>query len=190
MTREMWDAAAASFDDEPDHGLADEGVRAAWRSLLLGVLPPVPARIVDLGCGTGTLAELLVDAGYSVDGLDFSPAMIERARAKVPDARFITGDASDPELELGVYHAVVCRHVLWALPDPVAAITRWVRLLQPDGLLVLVEGRWHTGGGLTADDAERIVRTVRTNVEVQHLTDSVFWGKEINDERYLLVSDA
>jgi hypothetical protein len=38
-----WDGQAATFDDEPDHGLRDEGVRSAWRRLLLPVLPPVPA---------------------------------------------------------------------------------------------------------------------------------------------------
>lgn len=190
MTQEIWDAEAESFDDEPDHGLADDRTRAAWRDLLLGVLPATPARIADLGCGTGTLARLLVDDGFAVDGLDFSPAMIERARAKVPGAQFVVGDASDPALTAGSYDAVLCRHVLWALPEPATAFARWVHLLKPDGVVVLVEGRWHTGGGLTADEAERIVRTVRTSAKVQHLTDSVYWGKEITDERYLLVSGA
>lgn len=188
MTQELWDAQAASFDDEPDHGLADPDTRAAWRTLLLGVLPAAPARVADLGCGTGTLTRLLVDGGYTVDGLDFSPAMLERARAKVPEARFVTGDAADPDLEAGAYDAVLCRHVLWALPDPAAVIARWVRLLKADGVLVLVEGRWHTGGGLTAAEAKRIVRTERKSVEIHPLRDSIYWGKEITDERYLLVS--
>ena len=61
MTQEIWDLEAASFDDEPDHGLADPETRAAWRELLLGVLPEPPARIADLGCGTGTLTRLHVN---------------------------------------------------------------------------------------------------------------------------------
>ncbi|GAB2867595.1 hypothetical protein GCM10027026_17010 [Myroides odoratimimus subsp. xuanwuensis] len=84
MTRELWDREALTFDDEADHGLADPATRAAWRDLLLGVLPAAPARIADLGCGTGTLTRLLVDEGYDVDGVDFSPEMIRRARAKGP----------------------------------------------------------------------------------------------------------
>lgn len=188
MTKELWDREAESFDAEPDHGLADAATRAAWRQLLLSVLPAAPARVADLGCGTGTLTRLLVDNGYVVDGLDFSSAMLERARAKVPEATFILGDAADPGFEQGSFDTVLCRHVLWALPDPEAVIARWVRLLKPDGVIVLVEGRWHTGGGLTANDAERIVRTARTSVEVLHLSDSVYWGKQITDERYLLVS--
>ena len=64
----LWDAEAAAFDEAPDHGLLDPRVRSAWRDLLLGVLPAAPAAVVDLGCGTGTLAVLLAEQGYAVDG--------------------------------------------------------------------------------------------------------------------------
>jgi len=184
----MWDQEAASFDDEPDHGLADPTVRAAWRELLLGVLPPAPARVADLGCGTGTLARLLVDEGYAVDGLDISPEMVRRARSKVPEAEFRLGDAAAPGLEAAAYDVVMSRHVLWAMPDPVSAFASWVELLAPGGVVVLVEGSWHTGAGLTACEAEEIVRTARAEVTVRHLPEDVFWGKVIDDERYLLTS--
>ena len=186
----MWDREAAGFDEEPDHGLADPQTRAAWRELLLGVLPAAPARIADLGCGTGTLTRLLVDEGYAVDGLDISPEMIRRARSKVPEADIRVGDASAPGLEPAAYDVVLCRHVLWAMPDPAAAFARWVELLAPDGVVVLIEGRWGNGAGLTASDAEAIVRTARSQVTVRHLPEDVFWGKRIDDERYLLTSPA
>lgn len=190
MSRELWDRAAATFDDEPDHGLADPATRAAWRSLLLEFLPAAPARVADLGCGTGTLTRLLTDQGYVVDGLDLSPEMISRARAKAPQAALVVGDASDPDLPPATYDAVLCRHLLWAMQDPESAFARWIELLTPGGIVVLVEGRWGTGAGLTAIEAERIVRTVRTEVRVLPLPEAVYWGKEIEDERYLLVSSA
>ena len=185
-----WDAEAERFDDEPDHGLTGPEVRAAWRDLLLGVLPPAPARIADLGCGTGTLTRLLVDQGYRVDGLDLSPAMVERARTKVPEARIVVGDASAPALDRASYDVVLARHVLWALPEPDVAFARWLELLRAGGRVVLVEGRWETGAGLTAAEAVRIVHGRRRHAEVRHLPESVYWGKEITDERYLLVSRA
>jgi SAM-dependent methyltransferase len=188
MSSDDWDREAATFDDEPDHGLADPVTRRAWRDLLVGVLPPAPARVADLGCGTGTLARLLVDEGFTVDGLDFSPEMVARARAKVPEATFVVGDASEPALDEAAYDVVLDRHVLWALPDPEAAFARWVGLLRPGGLVVLVEGRWHTEAGLTAGQCERIVRTARSEVTVRHLPEAVYWGREITDERYLVVS--
>jgi SAM-dependent methyltransferase len=190
MDQDLWDLEAVSFDDEPDHGLADADTRAAWRDLLLGELPPAPARIADLGCGTGTVSRLLTDEGYDVDGVDFSPEMIRRARSKVPEAAFVVGDAANPPLEAEAYDVVLSRHVLWAMPDPVEAVGAWVRLLKPRGTVVLVEGRWGNGAGLRAVDCERIVRSARTEVTVRHLPESIYWGKDIEDERYLLVSRA
>ncbi len=190
VTRELWDREAATFDDEPDHGLADPDTRKAWRDLLVGVLPAAPARVADIGCGTGTLSRLLVDEGYIVDGLDLSPEMVARARAKVPEATFTVGDASEPDLDHAAYDVVLGRHVLWAMPDPEAAFARWVDLLRTPGVVILVEGRWHTGAGLSAGECERVVRTARKHVEVRHLPDDVYWGRPITDERYLLVSRA
>ena len=124
--RELWDAEAPTFDDEPDHGLGDETTRDAWRSMLLGVLPPAPARVADLGCGTGTLSVLLAEEGYAVDGLDVSPEMVSRARAKAEVADVAVdlrvGDANVPDLDPAAYDVVLSRHVLWAMDDPAAAL--------------------------------------------------------------------
>jgi SAM-dependent methyltransferase len=188
QTPALWDDEAAGFDDEPDHGLGDPSTRAAWRSLLLDVLPPAPARVADLGCGTGTLSLLLAEEGYAVDGLDFSPEMVRRARAKVPGATFQVSDAAAPGLEPAAYDVVLSRHVLWAMPDPVAAFGRWVDLLRPGGRVVLVEGSWSTGAGLTAARCEEIVRTRLADVTVRPLPEPVYWGKPITDERYLLLA--
>lgn len=45
-------------------------------------------RLVEVGCGSGSLARHLVDAGYNVVGFDISRAMIRLAREKVPEAKF------------------------------------------------------------------------------------------------------
>jgi SAM-dependent methyltransferase len=47
--------------------------------------------VVDLGCGSGIWARELTDAGYHVLGVDLSPAMIELARQRVPEADFQVG---------------------------------------------------------------------------------------------------
>lgn len=187
---QLWDAEAEGFDDEPDHGLHDPLVRDAWRSLLLSVVPPVPARVADLGCGTGTLALLLAEEGHEVDGVDFSTQMIRRALAKAgtfPGTTFVVGDAAAPDLPPAAYDVVLCRHVLWALPSPADALARWVDLLVPDGRVVLIEGSWSTGAGLTADETVALVEGAGLEPELRPLGDPAYWGGEIEDERYAVV---
>jgi ubiquinone/menaquinone biosynthesis C-methylase UbiE len=188
--RAYWDAQAAGFDDEPDHGLGDPATREAWRQLLAAHLPMPPSDVVDLGCGTGTLSVLLAEAGHRVRGTDLSPAMVERARAKAAGAGlevgFEVGDAAAPPYDAASADVVLCRHVLWALPDPSAALARWMTLLRPGGRLVLVEGLWSTGAGLTADECRRLVGAHAADVQVVPLVDEVYWGGPIGDERYLV----
>jgi len=60
--------------------------------LMLEPLPP-PARILDLCCGTGQLATLLVKRGYRVTGIDGSKEMVRIARRNAPRAEFVVADA-------------------------------------------------------------------------------------------------
>jgi ubiquinone/menaquinone biosynthesis C-methylase UbiE len=187
---ERWNDEATTFDEAADHGLGDPEVRAAWRDLLLSTMPPQPARVADLGCGTGTLALLLAAEGYAVDGVDFSPEMIRRAVEKptAGQVTFTEADADDPPLEPGGYDVVLCRHVLWVMPDPAATLRRWIRLLAPGGRLVLVEGSWATGAGLTAAETVQLVESTGRRAELRMLPEAAYWGREIDDERYLVIS--
>lgn len=185
-----WDAEAALFDEEPDHGLRDPQVRESWRRLLISQLPQIPSRVADLGCGSGSLAQLVAEQGHRVDGVDFSPEMVRRASAKAgsyPGTTFVVGDAAEPPLREGQYAVVLCRHVLWALPHPAAALDRWARLLTPGGRLALVEGSWSTGAGLTGVQTLDLVRGAGLEPELVPLDDPAYWGGPIDDERYLVV---
>ncbi|MEU6482114.1 class I SAM-dependent methyltransferase [Streptomyces sp. NPDC047017] len=188
-----WDAQAAVFDDEPDHGLRDPRVRAAWADRLRGWLPEHPAEILDLGCGTGSLSLLACAQGHRVTGVDSSPAMVERARAKLAgrDAAFSTGDAARPPVGERRFDAVLVRHVLWALPDPAGALRHWRDLLRPTGRLVLVEGVWGTVTpvGIPTDRLLTLLAPLASHTRVEHLShDALLWGKEVSDERYAVVA--
>ena len=107
---------------------------------LLGDLPINGHRyILDMGCGPGyTTALLRVAIPHSfTTGIDASPAMIDEARARVPDAFFTVGDVTAP-LALPA-HLVYARLLLGHLPDPALALAQWARALRVGGLVVCEE---------------------------------------------------
>lgn len=191
--RSAWDAAASTFDDAADHGLRDPDVRSAWGDLLVRLLPDPPSRVADLGCGTGSLALLAGDLGHDVDGVDLSPRMLAAARRKArgrAGVRFSAGDATAPPLREGSYDAVLCRHLLWALPDPAAALRVWSRLLRPGGRIVLIEGRWSTGAGLPSQQVRALLARQGFESSVRPLLEDRYWGGPITDERYAVTARA
>ena len=205
--REFWDTQSSRYDEDPDHGLRDPAARQAWRAHLTQWLPE-PATVLDLGCGTGSLSLLALEAGHRVRGVDLSPAMVAEATAKCAglDATFTVGDAADPPA-VGPVDAVLARHLLWTLPDPHAAMRRWLGLLRPGGRLVLVEGRWWPAGavepyaqgtetmpwqgGVRAEDLVAALDPLVERLEVVCLSsESVLWGRDVDDERYAVVATA
>lgn len=191
--RHYWDNAAATFDQEPDHGLRDPAVRAAWTALLVQWLPTPPATILDIGCGTGSISGVLAALGHVVTGIDLAPAMIAQAQAKAQAAgqqiTFHVMEASNPQFAPQHFDAIVCRHLLWALPEPAVVLQRWIDLLTPGGRIVLIEGYWHTGGGLHAQQIVEALPTSLQGVVVHNLSDqTTLWGNPVQDERYVVVA--
>ncbi len=190
--RDFWNAEADAFDSEPDHGLLDPAVRAAWSQLLLEHVPPPPADILDLGCGTGTLSVLLAERGFRIHGADLAERMVALAGRKAEragvEAHFLQADAAHPPFAEGSFDVVMSRHVLWAMQEPLACLRRWLALLRPEGRLLLVEGRWSTGSGLPLATCEELVRRVCDTVVVRRLDDPIYWGRDTGDERYLLTA--
>jgi len=194
QARHYWDDEAATFDNEPDHGLRDPTVREAWTKLLANSLPAPPASVLDIGCGTGSLSLVLANLNYEVTGIDLSEAMITRAKAKTKAAGysipFTVMDAFNPDFASQQFEVIMCRHLLWALPQPALALERWSKILVPGGRLVLIEGRWHTGAGLQSQQIVDALPTTFTVVTVNNLGNhSNLWGREVADERYIIIAD-
>jgi SAM-dependent methyltransferase len=101
---------------------------------VLDLLAPRPGeRILDLGCGDGTLATRLTAAGCQVVGVDAASDMVEAARAKGVDARRMDGEALAFEAE---FDAVFSNAALHWMRDPDAVIRGVVRALAPGGRFV------------------------------------------------------
>ena len=53
---------------------------------------------------------------------------------------------------------------------------------------MLVEGFWHTGSGLRADESRALILGSRSKCDVYPLDNVLLWGAPISDERYLVTS--
>ena len=97
-------------------------------------------RLLDVGCGTGPMVELLAsefpDRSYT--GLDLTPRMIEVANAKgIGNVRFVVGDAEDLPFDDGSFDTVICANSFHHYPNPQAFFDGVARVLCPGGKLVL-----------------------------------------------------
>lgn len=141
--RDFWDEDSHTYDATPSHAISDPLEAAAWRQALREALPEPGAKVLDIGAGTGALSLLAAELGYEVTALDLSPGMLGRAEGKAKERgldermHFVVGSAMEPPA--GPFDAVMERHVLWTMPDPIGALMRW---RQVAGRLVLFEGVW------------------------------------------------
>ncbi len=139
-------ASLAQAEAKPwaDPGCGDYLIRIG---ALMTVLPPPPARLLDLGCGTGWTSAFFARRGYTVTGVDLAPGMIELARriqtAPELDLRFEVGDY-DAVAAAGSFEIVVFFDSLHHSLDEGSALAAACRALAPGGVCVTSEpGRGH-----------------------------------------------
>jgi 2-polyprenyl-3-methyl-5-hydroxy-6-metoxy-1,4-benzoquinol methylase len=104
------------------------------------LLPSPPARILDAGCGCGMGARRLVDAGYTVTGVDFNERGTAYARIFVPEAEFICADLRElTSVGDKPFDAATCIEVLEHVPpaDRLEVLRSIHKAIKPGGTLVL-----------------------------------------------------
>jgi ubiquinone/menaquinone biosynthesis C-methylase UbiE len=107
------------------------------------LLPQPPAKILDLGCGTGWTSCLFAKAGYKVVGQDIAPDMIDNAnlnknREGLSNIDFMVSDyenmAYDSEFDGAVFYDSL-HHAI----DEELALRQVFKALKPGGICVLIE---------------------------------------------------
>jgi 2-polyprenyl-6-hydroxyphenyl methylase/3-demethylubiquinone-9 3-methyltransferase len=96
-------------------------------------------RVLDAGCGNGSMAARIAAAGFDVTGFDTSPSGIAHAQAAFSGVRFEVASGYDDLRErLGrAYDACACIEVVEHLYAPRTFISRVFDVLRPGGLLII-----------------------------------------------------
>lgn len=134
----LFDQVAATYDqwfETPFGRFIDQ----LERELLLRMAAPEPGEsALDLGCGTGMQTLALARLGLHVTGIDISPEMLARARARqIPGAVLVEGDAAALPFADERFDLVISVTAMEFMPDPARAAREAMRVLRPGGRLVL-----------------------------------------------------
>ncbi|HBX23533.1 MAG TPA: SAM-dependent methyltransferase [Desulfotomaculum sp.] len=171
---QLFDAMANDYDDwylAPAGCFADRVEKDAILSYLK-VEPQLSA--LDIGCGTGNYTLLLARSGLRVTGLDISPGMLVRARAKAEEAhldiKFLQGDAVALPFNDNTFDIVLSVSALEFAPHLETALQEAYRVLKSGGQLVVgVLGRDSTWGRYYADKARRKPDSVFNKAKLYNL---------------------
>ncbi len=117
--------------------------RATYRPVHDAVLPALkdrrPARVLDVGCGTGLLTSRMRSElpRSQVVGCDFSAGMLERARRHSRRVRWVQGNALQLPFGDESFEALVSTEAFHWFPDQSAALAEFFRVLVPGGHLLV-----------------------------------------------------
>ncbi|WP_018546953.1 class I SAM-dependent methyltransferase [Streptomyces sp. LaPpAH-108] len=136
------------YEKEADTYDASRGGEARAEAATEAVLALIPARtgrLLDLGCGTGTVTRRLVAArpGLRVTGVDRARAMVRRSAALVPGA-ILRADCRQlpfPDATFDAVTSIWLLHLLTAPADRRAALAEIARVLRPGGTYVTTVGK-------------------------------------------------
>lgn len=141
-----WERRANAYDQNVREVIYSERDRLAWQQIFADALKGDGLKVLDVGTGPGIAANLLMDMGHEVTGIDASAMMLNRAQENSKELHhsldLVQGDGECLPFRDCSFDAVVSRYVLWTLPRPRDAIAEFRRVLRPGGRLAIVDGKW------------------------------------------------
>ena len=99
-------------------------------------MPDKSCKILDVGCGIGTIAKLLKDDGHDVTGIDFSSVAVNKAKQLGIHADVVDVDKEGLPFEDGEFDIVYAGDIVEHVFDPINLMKESVRVLAPSGQFV------------------------------------------------------
>lgn len=119
----------------------------AWQKLLQEKLPAGTRKVLDLGCGPAFFSIILAKMGYEVTAVDCSAGMLEQARNMIKrsgvEVNLQQMDINHMDFPEESFDAIVSRNVTWTLSNPWQVYNECLRLLRPQGRLLLFDANWN-----------------------------------------------
>lgn len=150
MTDDTWAGLVSRFADDAYASVKGYVRTYVMHQQLLENLPKPPASVLDVGGGAGHQSFPLAEAGYEVTLLDSSPAMLDKARARLARlpgdvqgrVTFLEADGEQADQGLGGrrFQAVLCHGVLGYLEQPERMIDQLCRCAAPAGVVSIMTG--------------------------------------------------
>jgi len=133
----MFDRIAPVYDAM--NRVMTAGLDRRWRRITVEQVVRKGDRVLDACCGTGDLAVAARSHGADVVGLDFSEAMLERARAKSSEIEWVRGDVLALPFGDASFDAVTVGFGIRNVDDLEAGLHELRRVLRPGGRLGILE---------------------------------------------------
>jgi demethylmenaquinone methyltransferase / 2-methoxy-6-polyprenyl-1,4-benzoquinol methylase len=135
--RGMFDRIAPVYDLM--NRVMTAGLDRSWRRLTVEAVVQPGDRVLDACCGTGDLAVAAEREGGVVTGLDFSTAMLERARRKSDTVDWVEGDLLALPFEHASFDAATVGFGVRNVASLEAGLRELRRVLRPGGRLAILE---------------------------------------------------
>ncbi len=141
-----WNRRAEIYNRSVMREYGDKRTHEAWYRIYHEAVEGKQGKLMDCGCGPGTVTLYVSDMGFDITDYDQSSEMLKVARKNGEElgikADYVQGDAEDMPFDDDTFDVIVSQNMLWTVPHPDKVLAEWHRVLKPGGRLVYVDGDW------------------------------------------------
>ncbi|OOM74759.1 putative methyltransferase YcgJ [Clostridium puniceum] len=124
--------------------------KAEWIDMINEYAPKITGRkmkVLDIGTGPGFLAIIMASCGYDVTAVDYTEAMLQKAKNNAKSLnlgiQFQRMDAHKLNFADDTFDLIITRNLTWNLEKPQEAYKDWYRVLTSGGILLNFDANWY-----------------------------------------------